>query len=109
MDSHGRWDDCDLAFMIMMIIKWGKFKCIKCVNKGDEFDDVPTCCTMTLINSKLVPFRAHVVVFPFLAQAHNRPVILLSKSLAIEYDVAVTFVNTTLELDITCHKFEGED
>jgi hypothetical protein len=62
-----------------------------------------------VVDRKLIPFRAHVVVFPFPAQVHIRPVILLSKSLAAEYDIAVTFVSTTPELDSTCRGFEEED
>jgi hypothetical protein len=61
-----------------------------------------------VVDLKLIPFRAHVVVFPFLAQAHIRPVIHLSKTLAAKYDVAVTFMSTTPELD-NHHRFEGED
>jgi hypothetical protein len=53
-----------------------------------------------VVNQKLIPF---------LAQAHIHQVILLSKSLAAEYDVIVTFSNTTLELDNTRHGFEGKD
>jgi hypothetical protein len=33
----------------------------------------------------------------------------LSRSLAAEYDVAVAFVSTTLELDSTRRGFEAED
>jgi len=32
-----------LIFTIMVIIKHGRFKCIKCMNKADELHDVPTC------------------------------------------------------------------
>jgi hypothetical protein len=42
--SHGKWDDCDIGFMITMIVKQKKIKCIKCTNKGDELYDVPTYC-----------------------------------------------------------------
>jgi hypothetical protein len=48
MDSHGKWDDCDLALMIMMIIKQGRFKCLKCMNNKDALYDVLTCCTKFL-------------------------------------------------------------
>jgi hypothetical protein len=48
MGSHGEWDDYDIAFMIMMIIKYGTLKCIECTNKGDELYDVPTCYTKFL-------------------------------------------------------------
>jgi hypothetical protein len=48
MGSHGRWDDCDFAFMIMVNIKQGRLKCIKCTNNGDELYDVPTCYTKFL-------------------------------------------------------------
>jgi hypothetical protein len=41
---HGKWDDYDIGFMIIMIAKQGKVKCIKCMNKGDELYDVPTYC-----------------------------------------------------------------
>jgi hypothetical protein len=34
--------------MIMIIIKQRWFKCIKCMNKGDELYDIPTCCTKFL-------------------------------------------------------------
>jgi hypothetical protein len=38
MGSHGRWDDCDIIFMITMIVKQRKFKCIECkgVREGIE-------------------------------------------------------------------------
>ncbi len=50
MGSHGKWDECDITFMIIVIIKvkHGRFKCIKCMNKGDELYDVSTCCTKFL-------------------------------------------------------------
>jgi hypothetical protein len=41
--SHGKKDDSDIALKIPMAIKQGKFKCIKCVKKGDELHDVFTC------------------------------------------------------------------
>ncbi len=40
ISSHGKWDDYDITFMIMMIIKQGGFKSIKCMNKRDESYDV---------------------------------------------------------------------
>jgi hypothetical protein len=40
--SHGKWDDCDISFIITIIIKQGKVKCIKCTNKEDELYNVPT-------------------------------------------------------------------
>ncbi len=43
MGSHGKGDDCDITFMIMVTIKHERFKCIECMNKGDEFHDFPTC------------------------------------------------------------------
>jgi hypothetical protein len=33
MGSHDKWDDCDIAFMIMMIVKQRRFKCIEWMNK----------------------------------------------------------------------------
>jgi hypothetical protein len=41
-EFHGRWDDRNIAFTIMVIIKHIRFKCIECMNKRDEFYDVPT-------------------------------------------------------------------
>jgi len=34
--------------MITMTIKQGRFKCIECINKGDELYNVPTYCTKFL-------------------------------------------------------------
>jgi hypothetical protein len=48
MGSHGKGDDYDIAFTVMMVVKQGRFKCIKCMNKGDELHDVSTCCTKFL-------------------------------------------------------------
>jgi hypothetical protein len=48
MGSHGRWDDCDIAFTIIVTIKHGRFKCIKYMNIKDELYNVPTCCTKFL-------------------------------------------------------------
>jgi len=45
--SHGRWDDHDIFFMIMVTIK-GRFKSVECMNKGNELYDVPICCTKFL-------------------------------------------------------------
>jgi hypothetical protein len=57
MSSHGKWDDCDIIFKIMVIIKQGRFKCIECMNKENELYDVSTYCTkllnMTPFNIKL--------------------------------------------------------
>jgi len=39
---HGRWDDCDITFIITMTIKQRRLECTKCMNKGDELYDVPT-------------------------------------------------------------------
>jgi hypothetical protein len=50
MGFHGRWDDCDITFTIMMTIKQGKLECIKCMNKGDELHDVPICSMKFLKN-----------------------------------------------------------
>jgi hypothetical protein len=36
MSPHGRWDDCDITFMTMMIEKQKKLECTECTNKGDE-------------------------------------------------------------------------
>jgi len=41
--SHGRWDDYDIVFMVMVVIK-GKFKSVECMNKWNELYDVPICC-----------------------------------------------------------------
>jgi hypothetical protein len=43
MGSHGRWDDYDVTFTIMIIIKHRIFKCIECTNNGDEMYDVSIC------------------------------------------------------------------
>ncbi len=48
MNSHGKRDDCDITFIIMMVIMHERFKCIKCMNKGDELHDVSSCCTKFL-------------------------------------------------------------
>jgi hypothetical protein len=32
----------DIAFLIMMVVKQGRFKCIECMNKSDELHDVST-------------------------------------------------------------------
>ncbi len=44
MGSHGKWDDCDITFIITMIIKQRRIKCIECTNKKDELYDVPIYC-----------------------------------------------------------------
>ncbi len=41
-NSHGKWDDYDITFMITVIIKQGRFKCIECTYKSDELYDVST-------------------------------------------------------------------
>jgi len=38
--SHDRWDDCNITFMIMVIIKQKWLKNIKCMNKTGELYDV---------------------------------------------------------------------
>jgi hypothetical protein len=43
MGSHGRWDDYDISFTIIMTVKHGRFKHIEHMNKRDELYDVPTC------------------------------------------------------------------
>jgi hypothetical protein len=43
MGFHGKWDDYDIAFTIIMTVKQGRLKCIKCMNKKDELYDVPSC------------------------------------------------------------------
>jgi len=41
--SQGRRDDYDIiTFMITMVVKQRKFKCIECTNKGDELHDLST-------------------------------------------------------------------
>jgi hypothetical protein len=45
---HGKWDDYDITFMIMVTIKYKRLKYIECTNKRDELYDVPTCCTKFL-------------------------------------------------------------
>jgi len=44
MNAHGKGDDYDIIFIIMMVIKHERFKCIKRMNKGDELHDVSTYC-----------------------------------------------------------------
>jgi hypothetical protein len=44
MSSHGKWDDYDITFMIIMILEQKRLKCIECTNKGDELYDVCTWC-----------------------------------------------------------------
>ncbi len=39
-EFHGRWDDYNIAFTIMEIVKRMRFKCIKCMNKRDELYEV---------------------------------------------------------------------
>jgi hypothetical protein len=46
--AHGRGDDYEIAFTIIMTIKQGKLKCIECTNKRDELHDVSTYCTKFL-------------------------------------------------------------
>jgi hypothetical protein len=46
--SHGKCDDHDIAFMVTMIIKLKKLKCIEFTNKGDELNDVFTYHTKFL-------------------------------------------------------------
>jgi hypothetical protein len=41
MGSHGKRDDYDITFTIMMAIKHGRLKCIK---QGNELHDVSTYC-----------------------------------------------------------------
>jgi len=41
--SHGKWDNHDITFTVMVTIK-GKFKSVKCTNKGNQLYDVPICC-----------------------------------------------------------------
>jgi hypothetical protein len=41
--SHGRWDDHDITFMVMVTIK-ERLKNVECTNKGNELYDVPICC-----------------------------------------------------------------
>jgi hypothetical protein len=43
-----KWDDYNIAFTITMTIKHGRFKCIKCTNKGDELCDAFTYYTKFL-------------------------------------------------------------
>jgi hypothetical protein len=40
--SHGKLDDCDITFIITMIIKQRKIECIKGMNKKDELYDIVT-------------------------------------------------------------------
>jgi hypothetical protein len=62
-----------------------------------------------VVDWKPIPFIVHVVVFPFPTQACIRLVILLSKSLVVEYNIAFTFMSITHELDNTRHGFKGKD
>ncbi len=78
-----------------------------------------SCCRMLMVEAELqinmvvdrkpIPFRVHMVVFPFPTQACICLVILLSKSLVVEYNVAFTFMSTTPKLDNTHHGFKGKD
>jgi hypothetical protein len=43
-----KWDDHDITVMVMVTIKQGRFKCIECTNKGDEFYNVFAWCTKLL-------------------------------------------------------------
>jgi hypothetical protein len=45
MVSHGRCDDYNIAFIIIMIVKQGRFECIEYMDKGDELYVVFTSCT----------------------------------------------------------------
>ncbi len=45
MGFHGKRDDYDIVFTIMMIVKQKRFKCM---NKGDELHDVSTYCMKLL-------------------------------------------------------------
>jgi hypothetical protein len=45
---HGISDDCDITFMITMIVKQRKLECIEYMNKRDELYDVPTFYTKFL-------------------------------------------------------------
>jgi hypothetical protein len=48
MDSHGKWDDYDIIFMIIMTLKQRRLKCIEFMYKGDELYDVSTYCMKLL-------------------------------------------------------------
>jgi hypothetical protein len=48
MSPHGKWDDYDITFTIMMNIKQRRLDCIECTNKRDELYDVPTYYTKFL-------------------------------------------------------------
>jgi hypothetical protein len=43
MGYHGKQDDHKITFTIAMIIKQGRLKNIKCMNKKDMLHDVPIC------------------------------------------------------------------
>jgi len=43
MGFHDKWDDYDIVFTIIMTVKQGRLKCIKCMNKKDELYDVLSC------------------------------------------------------------------
>jgi hypothetical protein len=45
MRPHGIWDDYNIAFTIIMIVKQRKLKCIECTYKGDDLYDAAICCT----------------------------------------------------------------
>jgi hypothetical protein len=60
MGFHGRRDDYDIAFTIIITLKEGKLKCIKCINKGDDLYNVFTYCTKFL---KYDPFDIELKVF----------------------------------------------
>ncbi len=48
MGSQGRYVDYDIAFIITMSAKQGRFKCMKCTNKRDAMYDVFTYYTKFL-------------------------------------------------------------
>jgi hypothetical protein len=70
MNSHGRWGDCDIVIMIILIIKQGRFKWIECMNKKETLYDVPTYCTKFL---KYDPFW-HRIESIYNVQLENNPI-----------------------------------
>ncbi len=57
---HGRWDDCDISFMITMITKQRRLEYIECMNKRDELYDVSSCYMKFL---KYDPFNIELKAF----------------------------------------------
>jgi len=46
--SHGKWDDCDITFMIYDDYKIGETQMHRMHKQRGELYDVPTCCMKVL-------------------------------------------------------------